>query len=56
MKKYLLTLLLAIFCLQGSVAQSVSSMSKKIDKKAKKTEKEALEFSQKDINPNIDMN
>jgi hypothetical protein len=31
-------------------------MSKKIDKMAKKIEKEALEFSQKDINLNIDMN
>src|SRR5574344_1470150 len=56
MKKYLLTLLLAIFCIQGSVAQSDSSMSKKIDKMAKKIEKEALNLSQKDFNINIDVN
>lgn len=47
MKKYLLTLLLAIFCLQGSVAQSDSSMSKKIDKMAKKIEKRLWNFLKK---------
>lgn len=56
MKKYLLTVLLAIFCLQGSVAQSDSSISKKIDKMAKKIEKEALDLSQKDFDINIDAN
>src|SRR5574344_2436881 len=56
MKKYLLTVLLAIFCLQGSVAQSNSSISKKLDKMAKKIEKEALDLSQKDFDINIDAN